>query len=132
MSKAGLDKFGQLLMTEVRDETIQQWKMIADGRMKGERALRIRERLSQMTFYDQEVAMTLTPEIVDSVLHNLLAMLEQEEDLEVAIELGDRTVPSLRDASDGLCGELYSDEGWIARFSKEPHGEGQGTENGHS
>lgn len=118
MSKAALDKFGRLLMAEVRDRSIRQWTKIAEGGMRGEEALRLHERFSQMSTYDQDIAMTLTPEIVDIVLHNLLAMLEQEEDLELSLRLEDETAPSLRDASDGLCGELYSDEGWIARFSK--------------
>jgi hypothetical protein len=119
MSKAALDTFGQLLMSKVRDETIEHWKMIADGRLKGERAARIRNRLSEMGHNDRDVLMAMIPEVVDSVLHNLLWMLDQEHDVTVAFRIGAETVPSLRDASDGLAGELYSDAGWIARFSRE-------------
>ena len=118
MSKPALDKFGELLISKVRDGTIQHWMMIADGRMKGERSLQLRERLCTMTDHDGGIAMALVPEVVDSVLHNLLTMLEQAEDLKIAIELGDQTVVNLREVSDGLSGELYSDEGWIARFSQ--------------
>ncbi|WZO96559.1 hypothetical protein EP7_003557 [Isosphaeraceae bacterium EP7] len=119
MSKAALDLFGKLLMEHVRDQTIQQLKMIEDGRMKGEESVNIHARLSQMSPSDREFAMTLVSESVDRTIHNLLWLLEQEEDLRVSIELGDQTVSDLREISDGLCGELYSDEGWIARFSHE-------------
>jgi len=126
MPDSVLDRFGRLLMSEVRDRSIRHWKMIAEGSMKGEEALRLHEQFSQMTSHDQDVAMMCAPQIIDIVLHNLLAMFNQEEDLEVSLKLGDGIVPSLRDASDGLCGELYSEEGWIARFSREEE------ETGHS
>lgn len=118
MLNSALDKFGQLLMSEVRDRTIRQWKKIAEGRMKGEEALQLHEQFSLMTYHDQNIVMALAPEIIDIVLHNLLAMLEQEECLDISIRVCDKVASSLRDASDGLSGELYSSDGWIARFSR--------------
>jgi hypothetical protein len=63
----------------------------------------------------------LVPEIVDAVLHHLLWTFEQNEHIRIAMDLADEQVESLNAISDGLPGELYSDEGWIARFSKEPN-----------
>ena len=53
MSNTALDLFGLLLIVKVRDECISDWKMIVDGRMKGERALRLRTALD--SFSDEQV-----------------------------------------------------------------------------
>jgi len=119
MSQAALDLFGRLLMTKVRDETISDWKMIADGRMKGERAVRLRQILDHFSDVERQAFLALVPEIVDSVLHHLLWTMEQSNDVRIGVVADNKDVPSLREVSDGLAGELYSDEGWIPRFSKE-------------
>jgi glutamyl-tRNA reductase len=119
MSQAALDKFGELLMTRVRDEAISDWRMILDGSMKGERAQRIRKSVRQFSERDRSVVESLVPEIVDSVLHHLLYTFEQSSDVRIAVSTSTKEISSLTDVSDGLAGELYSEEGWISRFSKE-------------
>ena len=58
----------------------------------------------------------LLPEIVETVLHHLLWTLEQVEDVNISVHLPNGVVPSLREVSDGLAGELYD---WIPRFSSQ-------------
>jgi hypothetical protein len=118
MSQAALDKFGQLLMRKVRDEAITDWKMMLDGRMKGESAERVRELLRNLSEADKNLLLQLIPGVVDTVLHHLLWTTEQESDLQVGIKIDDG-IEDLRNISDGLPGELYTDEGWIAQYSKE-------------
>jgi hypothetical protein len=118
MSQVALDKFGQLLMNKVRDEAITDWKMMIDGRMKGESAEKLREILRPLSDDDKKIVVQLIPGVVDTVLHHLLWTAEQQVDLQLGIQTAEG-VESLRDISDGLPGELYTDEGWIARFSKE-------------
>jgi hypothetical protein len=118
MSRAALNKFGQLLMRRVRDEAVTDWKMMIDGRMKGASAEKVRQLLGSLSEADKRLISHLIPGVVDTVLHHLLWTVEQETDLYVGVETDDG-IENLRDISDGLPGELYSDEGWIARFSKE-------------
>lgn len=118
MSQAALDKFGQLLMSKVRDESVIDWKMMIDGRMKGESAEKVRELLRNLTDADKKLLLQLIPGVVDTVLHRLLWTTEQQSDLKVGIRMEDG-IEDLRDISDGLPGELYTDKGWIARYSKE-------------
>jgi hypothetical protein len=120
MSSAALDTFGQLLMTEVRDRAIREWKMTVAGHMKGERCARIRQSLQRWSSQDRDLFLSLVPDIVDSVLHHLLWTLEEDGPVRVAVDLPDGEVPSLNEVSDGLAGELYTEDGWIARFSEEP------------
>jgi hypothetical protein len=118
MSDKALDFFGQLLMTKVRDEAIWDWKMIISGQMKGEKSENVR-RAWKWPPEDKALFLSLLPEIVDRVLHDLLWMFEQNEHVRIAVDLPDDNVENLNAISDGLAGELYSEEGWIARFSKE-------------
>jgi hypothetical protein len=118
MSQAALDRFGQLLMKKVRDEAVTDWKMIIDGRMKGESAEKVRALLRDVSDTDKKLVLQLIPGVVDTVLHHLLWAAEQEADLQLGMKMKDG-IEELRDISDGLPGELYSDEGWISRFSEE-------------
>lgn len=119
MPESALDTFGQMLMSNVRDEAISDWKMIIDGRMKDESSERVRTTLASLSNAQRDAVLRLIPQVVDTVLHHLLWTLEQTENVNVSVQSNDEFVPSLREASDGLSGELYSDEGWIARYSSE-------------
>lgn len=118
-SQTALQLFGQLLMNKVRDEAITDWKMIIDGRMKDEASAKTREILSSFTIEQRAILQLLIPEIVDTVLHHLLWALEQQKNVHIRVTIDNQEFPSLKDISDGLPGELYTDDGWIARFSKE-------------
>ena len=47
-------------------------------------------------------------------------MLEGGEGLELVLRTPEGTLVNLTDLSDGLAGEVYSEDGWIAKFSKYP------------
>jgi len=123
MSDNCLDKFGELLMTHVRDKTIEDWDKIIDGRMKGLSAERVRKELIETGVDHSIILRKVIPRIVDTTLHHLLWTLEQESALNLSIETESDSFSNVCDASDGLSGELYGKRGWIARFSKERHEE---------
>ena len=119
MSQAALDIFGELLITRVRDEAISDWNMIIDGRMKDDASARVREALAIFTPEQKSIVLSLIPQVVDTVLHHLLWTLEQYKNIRVGVTTDTGDVPNLKEISDGLAGELYSENGWISRFSKE-------------
>jgi hypothetical protein len=114
--KEALDRFGELLVKQVRDPSVWEWREILHGRMKGVTAERLRPRLSLLNPNDRAFMEGLVPEIVDTVLHYVLWTLEQEESVDVSVKVPGGVVPSLREVSDGLAGELHD---WIPRFSTE-------------
>lgn len=114
-----LDKFGESLMVNVRDYSITQWNKTINGQLKGKTAQRIRPMISELSGDQKEILLSLVPEIVDTVLHHLLVLLEQDEDINVEVAAEGERMSSLREASDGLAGELYTEDGWIARFSRQ-------------
>src|SRR5580698_409199 len=112
MANAALDSFGRILITNVRDEAISDWKMIVDGKMKSERAMKLRQKLASFSDEQRKVFLSLVPEVVDTVLHHFMSMIDQHDDITISIQAANQPAENLKDISDGLPGELYSDEGW--------------------
>ena len=108
-----LDEFGKILITEVRDGTIDSMNKMIDGTMKGTIAKLIRKKISILDKEQIEVLKWLIPEIVDFSLDSMLFMFEGHPDLQLVFQGVD-----LKEVSDGLSGELYTEDGWIQKFSK--------------
>ncbi|MED1793617.1 epimerase [Brevibacillus nitrificans] len=117
MKSGALDLFGELLMRKVRDESIEMSDRIIEGKMTDRRLSYVNNLLLENE--DNELIRALVPRIVDITLHHLLWTIEQEESIDVLSldETGHMT--SIREISDGLPGELYTDRGWIARYSQQ-------------
>jgi len=116
-----LDLFGEELMHQVRDTQIRLWDETFAGTARSSTYKNIYKKLSQ-SFNEEQLAVLgyLTPWVVDNVIAYLLGMLENEhEAIHISVDADGQTVPSLYAISDGLEGELYAEDGWIARFSKE-------------
>lgn len=111
-----LDTFGRELMTQVRDRAISRIDGLLGGSLKGESAVRIRAKFEAASPTELERARLLAVEAVDSTLHLLLVLLEQERGPEIRMN-GIGGTANLRAISDGLAGELYGENGWIARYS---------------
>lgn len=118
MNAIAMDMYGKALMSEVRDETISQIDRTIDGKMRDESSQLIKEKLSQFNSDQLETLKWLVPQIVDLSLHNLLTMIEQSEVVKIMVIDGKNNV-DINQVSDGLAGELYTEDGWIARFSQE-------------
>lgn len=118
-----LDRFGTLLIKRVRAKAIQDWEKLLDGRMKGETAERLRPDLQRLDSEELALVGKLVPMIVDTALHHLLWALEQDDTVDIAVKTRGENVPSLREVSDGLAGELYR---WISLFGENIDGESNG------
>lgn len=123
VEKELLEKFGAIVIKNVRDESITDWDMILDGRMKGQRAENVRALSSSLSQEQKDTVNWLIPQVVDTVLHHFLWTIEEHVGIDVIIKDESGNKCNIRDQSDGLPGELYTDEGWIARFSKERYSE---------
>lgn len=119
IDQEALDYFGRVLMKEVRDRAIRGMDMTLSGHMKGESAERIRKALRKFSVEDIEALKWLLPQVVDSTIHHMLWTLERYEDIIVTVQVGSELGKSLAEISDGLCGEMEGEDGWIALYSKE-------------
>lgn len=110
-----LDVFGEILMKRVRDEAIEQWEKTIQGELKSQECQRLHNLISSSG--QSEMFNDLVPKIVDTTLHHLLWTFEQNELIDINVANGDSKQISIKEISDGLAGELYTEDGWISRFS---------------
>jgi hypothetical protein len=116
--KEVLAKFGALLMTRVRDEAIRRSDSLITGHLKGERAALFQNEMANLSDDDKRELLKLVPEIVDSVLHSFLFLVEDDSSINLSYKPTEEAEAfNLGKLSDGLAGELYSSEGWISLYS---------------
>ncbi len=72
--------------------------------------------IADFSLQQREAPRTLCAHLTDHVLHETLSFFEQSERWRLADEAGE----NLAELSDGLCGELYGEDGWIEKFSGYP------------
>lgn len=123
MKNLALEAFGKVLITRVRDQSIDEWEKIFDGRMKSEPAKAIRKKIKNFSDDSMEVLKEIAPQIVDTVLSTMLSAFESEDGIAISVNLKGVSVSNISEVSDGLAGELYGKRGWIAAYSKKPHEE---------
>ncbi len=116
-----LDHFGRLLMERVRDWCVREIQHDVRTRYRGGSDESAMRPLIEMLSPEQRHALErIVPVLVDSVMHYTLWMFEQEETLRIQVLAEGAETADLAAESDGLAGEPYGDDGWIARFSKYP------------
>lgn len=108
-----LDEFGKILIKEVRDNVVNAMNERIDGERKGITAQLIQKKIAILNNEQIEILKWLIPEIVDFSLDSMLFMFEGHPDLQLVFQGVD-----LKEVSDGLSGELYTEDGWIQKFSK--------------
>lgn len=116
-----LDELGSHLMRKVRDETVEQWQDILSGKMRGDAAQQARALAQGIP---SDVLLKLGTMLIDRALHNLLWADEQGEMADpprvlLVVERANGIVVAHQE-SDGLSGELYTEDGWLARYSRFP------------
>ncbi len=116
LAHQALDHFGEMLVRDVRNEIVSHWRRILNGQMKDPRLGSLAELLASNDPACFGLIHELLPRIADTALFYLLRTLESESTIEVAVQIKDERVPSIRETSDGLAGELYGSRGWLERF----------------
>lgn len=116
-----LESFGELLIKKVRDEVLEINDLIIKGKMGGEENLELHNQIKNLNDNQINILKDFARQSVDGVIHYFLWMIEQNEEYDlVKYEEGQEKPISLREISDGLCGELYTENGWIEKYSKYP------------
>jgi hypothetical protein len=116
-----LKSFGSKLMYDVRDYCLDQFNNSITKEAHTERKKLFKKNFNQLSPEEQEFVKNIALEMVDSALHYFLWMIEQNEEYDLINYTDNKeNFVSLRDISDGLCGELYTEDGWIEKYSKYP------------
>ena len=110
------DKFGQLLISTVRDRVVNEIANIINGKQKGY----IVKELDGFSDAQKKDLLNLSSWAIIQTLSYFFFMLDDYES-EVRLEFFDdesNMFIDLTEASDGLTGDMLSKYGWISRYSK--------------
>ena len=115
MAHPAVDKFGALVTRQLRDNSIDHFDRLAAQLHKAPSLLDLQRRLSELPDDVQALVRDCVVSCVDTGLHDFLFGLVESHDADAGIAvIVDGT--NIVDASDGLHGEQFTDDGWIARF----------------
>ncbi len=115
MSKE-LDAIGKLIMERLRDSGFSFADGLVSGHWKAPRLGGLQSDLAAADDECRELAVRCTRVAIDHAVHDFLfALHEACEAGEISVSMGGKDVEEL---SDGLQGELFTEDGWQARFSR--------------
>jgi hypothetical protein len=112
-----LDKFGELVVTQLRDRALEFFDMLAAGKWKAPRLLTLQDELAGLSDEQRRIVRRCVVDAVDVGMHDFLFALVTAHDFDEGIEVlvdGENVV----ELSDQLNGEQFGENGWIARFGK--------------
>lgn len=119
MSKE-LDIFGQFIMKNLRDNAIDQFDGLARGHWKAPGLAKLQKDLTTFTPEQLAIIRRTVVESIDTGVHDFLFSLQENLDFDnnIQIHVEGKNIAEL---SDGLHGELFTEDGWKAKYSV--HGE---------
>ncbi|MDR2441567.1 MAG: hypothetical protein LBE12_19570 [Planctomycetaceae bacterium] len=118
-------KFGKIFIEHVRDSTFKEIHNMSLGTLKDEKNEKLASAFSKLSEKDRESIKELSAYAVDTTIANILYLFDQHcLDLSKLNNFVIQLIYSengeyfdINDRSDGLVGELHTEDGWIAQFS---------------
>lgn len=113
-----LSEFGEMFSREIRDSTLVRYEKIKKGELGSASAKALHTKLELLDKKSMLIVDELVLDIIDAALFRFLRLAEQEE---IIISYND--CKNVADLSDGISGEIFGSDGWIALYSDFPPSE---------
>jgi len=115
MAHPTVDKFGKFMIYRLRDNAIEHFDGLANQYWKAPALLKLQADLATLTDQQREIVRRCVISAIDHGLHDFLFGLVEAHDFDEGIEVvvDGQNVAEL---SDGLHGEQFTEDGWIAKF----------------
>ncbi len=112
-----LDTWGRFLMKHLRDPAHDHLEGLLIGHWKAPSLKQLQRDLRKLTAAERSIVKRALASAIDSAIHDFLFAIQESHDDggKVVVKVDGKDVAEL---SDGLQGELFTDKGWFARFSK--------------
>ncbi|WP_342270720.1 hypothetical protein [Rickettsia endosymbiont of Orchestes rusci] len=116
-----LERFGEIYINFVYDSALHTFKSLIEQKARAPALLPLMRNLQNFNDEQIHIIKELVMEILGSSIHYTLFMLEEYQDeMQLTMQDDTGTPHSLIEISDGLCGELYTEDGWIEKYTKYP------------
>lgn len=111
-----LSEFGRFLMTKLRDRGIGDLDFLLKAKWKAPSLKKIQRELQSLSAPQRKLVRRAFVKSFDAAIHDFLFALQEQTDLAggIAVTVAGQNVATL---SDGLQGELFTEDGWRARYS---------------
>ena len=120
-----LNQFGKEFIQEVRDRSFRKYFKTKAGEMRAEKDKELHKQLSKFDEEQIKVVDDIVLDMLEFMLHQNLFFFENTSNWAITLkdELSKTSLIDLAEESDGLSGELYSEDGWISNYSEYPYNE---------
>lgn len=113
-----LELFGQMLMKDVRDKSVEHANWIVDGTVKAPSRIELYKKIESCSEEQKEAIKTILRVGIDDCVFYLLDMLDQNPETFGIIVRGERKISLLHDEEDELHHALFD---WFDNYGEFEH-----------
>lgn len=115
--QSSLDKFGEFIVVNLRDKAIETAEMLLENGSKSPQTKILQDELSTFNAAQKAIVANVVKTSIDAAIHDFLFAIEEQADFEndIQIIVNEENIVEM---SDGLQGELFTQDGWLEKYSK--------------
>lgn len=115
--QSSLDKFGEFIVVNLRDKAIETAEMLLENGSKSPQTKILQDELSTFNAAQKAIVANTVKASIDAAIHDFLFAIEEQADFENDIQIIVNE-DNIVEMSDGLQGELFTQDGWLEKYSK--------------
>lgn len=115
--QSSLDKFGEFIVVNLRDKAIETAEMLLENGSKSPQTKILQDELLTFNAAQKAIVANAVKASIDAAIHDFLFAIEEQADFEndIQIIVNEENIVEM---SDGLQGELFTQDGWLEKYSK--------------
>lgn len=117
MAGQALEKFGEFVVTQLWNNALEHHELLSKKHWKTPALQGLQESLASLNDEQKEIVRRCVVNALGVGMHDLLFALQEAHDLEQGIDVV-VDGSNIAECSDGLHGELYGDNGWLAKYGR--------------
>ncbi len=111
-----LQKFGEFIIHNLFDKGIECYTQLSENQLKSPLTKQLRNDIKELNEEQLALMRKVVFEVMTTAMHDFLFALQERNDLENDISINVDEI-NIAEESDGLHGEIFTDEGWIKIYS---------------
>jgi hypothetical protein len=115
------NKFGEFVVKNLWDESVEFFDLLARGHWKAPAIQQLQKDLAALSPEQRSIVRQCVLQSLGTGLHQFLFALGEAHDFKQGITVIVDGV-DIVEQSDGLHGESFGPDGWMAKYSKHPEG----------
>lgn len=112
-----LDKFGNLIVENLRDKQIDWFRGLIQGKWRSQESKELHDKLSKLTQEEKQVVADVLEKVLEKSMHDFLFAVQESNDIDSGLKVF-MDGENVAELSDDLHGEIFTEDGWIERFSR--------------